>query len=409
MRQAAAKCDKDGRSKEAAALLMMAVERAGVPAEHCQEVELKLRSLQLASTLEANAGCALKAAGSLLATNTSDPHWSSTLEVTLMELGVLAGDRHTVGRLALLYGYGHIRPADEYDDLPLHGYKTQPFFHQINTKSPSLQLVQEDPYVFVLPDFLSTEQCAELISEFARSSKKGSSATRETQTKVRTSTSVIYGVEAESPLLRHVRSRIAEVASVDVAQLQATKISCYEKGQFFDKHTDAPAGVYKKEWTQRLLNGKETNEQLTAEGEACFLPDRFCTVWIYLNAVSEGGKTRFHSSAADELCNQGKVLPQLGKICGKDIPGLPKNRSKPKDLWITPKAGMAVIHFPSTTTEYYGMVDTLADHEGEAAVDPKYILQQFIFSEPRTAVMEKIEAAFKLQTVQLWKSQLFGV
>ena len=124
------------------------------------------------------------------------------------------------------------------------------------------------------------------ISEFARSSKKGSSATRETQTKVRTSTSVIYGVEAESPLLRHVRSRIAEVASVDVAQLQATKISCYEKGQFFDKHTDAPAGVYKKEWTQRLLNGKETNEQLTAEGEACFLPDRFCTVWIYLNAVT---------------------------------------------------------------------------------------------------------------------------
>eukprot|EP00966_Prymnesium_polylepis_P067996 1580533-Prymnesium_polylepis.1 len=41
-------------------------------------------------------------------------------------------------------------------------------------------------------------------------------------------------------VLRRLRERIAALARVSTDQLQATKISCYEEGQFFGPHYDAP-------------------------------------------------------------------------------------------------------------------------------------------------------------------------
>ena len=49
---------------------------------------------------------------------------------------------------------------------------------------------------------------------------------------------------------------------------------------------------------------------------------------------------------------------------------------------IRPKAGLAVIHFPSTTPETGGITDYNAYHEGASARDTKYIAQQFIWSHP---------------------------
>jgi len=396
MRQAAEKCNNEGRPKEAAALLKMAVETAGVPEEHEEGVVLKMVELKVKFGWqpEADARLALEAAGLLLATNGSDHgQWTSTL----MELGVLAGDRLTVGRLAALYGHpaSVATPDPGYADLPLVGYKTQPFFHQINTKSPSLQLVQDEPYVFLHPGFLTPDECREAMALFALSSKKGSSATSEAQTKTRTSSTVVYGVGTELPLLRDLRKRIATLARVDVTQLQATKITCYEKGQFFGKHVDSMGHDLKVQWTNRMMCGTKTAEQLPAQ--ACFMsktPERFCTVWIYLNDVEKGGNTRFHSSTPEDALYQA-FLPKLGKVFQKKIPGLPKSRSKSEDLVIKPKAGTAVIHFPSTTQEYYGMPDNLSVHEGEPAVDPKYILQQFIYWEPLETVMDNYKAALR--------------
>jgi len=401
MRQAAEKCNNEHRPKEAAALLVMAVETAGVPKEHQEGVDVKVKELKLEYDKlhpasgwqpDADARRALEAAGSLLATIGLDPQWESTLG----ELGVLAGDRLTVGRLAELYGHSAsvATPDPDYADLPLDSYKTQPFFHQINTKSRNLQLVQADPYVFLHPGFLTQDECDKAVSLFGLSSNKGSSAFSEAQTKTRTSSTVVYGVGTELPLLMDVRKRIAALAGVDVTQLQATKITCYEKGQFFGKHRDCIVGLAKTRWLKRLFANTETAEQLTAPGEACFLPERFCTVWIYLNDVEEGGNTRFHSSTPEDmLCNT--YLPQLGEVFQKKIPGLPKSRSKATDLVIKPKAGTAVIHFPSTTQEYYGMPDNLAMHEGEPAVDPKYILQQFIYWEPLETAFKNFKAALR--------------
>ena len=49
---------------------------------------------------------------------------------------------------------------------------------------------------------------------------------------------------------------------------------------------------------------------------------------------------------------------------------------------VAPEAGLAVVHFPSTTPETGGITDRNAMHEAETAVDTKFICQQFIFSHP---------------------------
>jgi len=252
--------------------------------------------------------------------------------------------------------------------------------------------------VFLHPGFLTQDECDKAVSLFGLSSNKGSSATSEAQTKARTSSTVVYGVGTELPLLMDVRKRIAALAGVDVTQLQATKITCYEKGQFFGTHSDCMESPAKTWWLKRLFADTETAEQLTAPGEACFLSERFCTVWIYLNDVEKGGNTRFHSSTPEEDNLYHAILPKLGEVFQKKTPGLPKSRSKSKDLVIKPKAGTAVIHFPTTTQEYYGMPDWLATHEGEPAVDPKYILQQFIYWEPLETAFENFKAMFRSPT-----------
>eukprot|EP00966_Prymnesium_polylepis_P033406 776627-Prymnesium_polylepis.1 len=234
---------------------------------------------------------------------------------------------------------------------------------------------------------------------FTSSSNKGSSATHKEQTKTRTSTSVVYRIGSEPTLLTRLRERIAALGRVGTYQLQATNITCYEKGQFFRAHSDAPR-AQKRPWVDRLLEGKETAKQLSGLNELCFLPDRFITVWIYLNDVDKGGHTLFHTSNPDDEL-YGSVLPRLGKVLGKEVPDVPRTRSKStKNLRVKPKAGMAVIHFPTPTKEYMGMVDDLAIHEGEEAVDPdpKYILQQFIYSDPLEPALEMLEAAFRSST-----------
>ena len=51
-------------------------------------------------------------------------------------------------------------------------------------------------------------------------------------------------------------------------------------------------------------------------------------------------------------------------------------------LCIAPRAGMAVVHFPSTLPAFGGVTDYNVWHEGEAAQDEKWVAQQFIWSHP---------------------------
>ena len=49
-----------------------------------------------------------------------------------------------------------------------------------------------------------------------------------------------------------------------------------------------------------------------------------------------------------------------------------------------------VLHFPTTNQKHMCLLDGLTRHEGHEAVDPKYIMQQFIWSEPLETVASKL-------------------
>lgn len=56
-------------------------------------------------------------------------------------------------------------PEQTFPDLPFDGYAECKLFPQINLRSPGLQLIRERPYIFVVNEFLSQEECDALIAK----------------------------------------------------------------------------------------------------------------------------------------------------------------------------------------------------------------------------------------------------
>merc|ERR1711998_814248 len=111
--------------------------------------------------------------------------------------------------------------------------------------------------------------------------------THAAQSEDRTSTTVI----ADHGELAWVRNRIADMTRVAIEQLEATKLTRYDSDQFFRKHTDATTANLKEPWCSRLCDASASAEELTGAAEPCFLSDRSCTVFVYLNDVFRGGRT----------------------------------------------------------------------------------------------------------------------
>jgi hypothetical protein len=267
-----------------------------------------------------------------------------------------------------------------YPKLPLDGYKAQPFFHQINTEFPGLQLIHEQPYIFLVHDFFSGDDCDVLRQAFnpSRSSdhiKRSALAQQQPSDAVyasqgiRTSSTLLMSHAEIAPL----RSRMAELS---LTQLQPTKLSRYDPGQLFEKHTDynPPLRTF----------GAKTAE--VAQAPLSF-PNRFVSVWVYLNDVARGGCSNFSwlQERADLYADK---LPQEAACFGIPVPpsssddGRARQGEILQEVSIVPEQGMAVVHFPCTKPEYGSIVDPNAAHEGAAAVDPKFICQQFIWSGP---------------------------
>ena len=123
---------------------------------------------------------------------------------------------------------------------------------------------------------------------------------------------------AEAP---SVVEKLLALGACDERQLETLQVLRYTEGQRFLPHTDGFAGPV----------------------SACGFRDsgRLVTIFVYLNGVS-GGSTRFN---------------QLG-------------------IEVSPRRGMAVVHFPATT----GLeLDELTEHEGTPAVDEKWLLTTWIW------------------------------
>jgi hypothetical protein len=282
----------------------------------------------------------------------------------------------------------------EYPDLPFGRYKAQPFFHQIDTTFPGLQLIHEEPYIFIAPGFASKKECDDLILHLSLHANLQASANSKKQEALRTSTQVVLQSD-EFPWLQ---KRISELCAVTLNQLQPAKLTRYAKGEYLRKHIDwvrgtlgeAPKEMWFKELNAAVRGGNLTGDVKEALLKRAAEPacsqsglneaNRHVTAFLYLNNVAEGGATVFEDF--DKPWSFYGRIASIDKLYDRSPPELPPldAQGRTASLSIQPRAGMIVLHFPGTNSDYMSLQDGHAAHQGAEAVAPKYIVQQFIWS-----------------------------
>lgn len=263
----------------------------------------------------------------------------------------------------------------------LHKYSRQKYWHQIDTTYEGTRLINAEPYIFCVDNFLSNQECAALrakydaAAEFARQQGMDSD---EDDPDRRTS----FGVVATDEEVPEFRKRVATLTRVSTSAIQPIKITRYEEGQAFMWHTDAMPAKFDEEL--RPLPDEDAagfcldgNRALYGIGGNETLPglNRFCTVLVYLSDCAAGGETCWLWT---RNVRRG-YYRKPGVVLENEINWRTPQRY---DLLVQPKAGMAVVHFPSTTLETGGFSDPNAIHEGAPAIDTKYVAQAFIWNAP---------------------------
>jgi hypothetical protein len=250
-------------------------------------------------------------------------------------------------------------------------YHRQTLFPHINTEYPGVQLVHARPYIFIVNNFLSPEECELLLRKAKRLTPQQSGAAEGRASKRRSSGCLLHTEEVPT-----FRERVAALTAQDTSQLQPLKISRYRAGDFFGPHTDAmSSGPGKLRENPHDAGGDLHRAKLGVTAAPYPGGNRFMTMFVYLNDVEHGGRTRWRWVHEDS-----SFYDHPGPIDLTEIPW-----SRPDDetgVCIAPEAGMAVLHFASTTPETGGLTDRNACHESEEAVDTKWICQQFIYSHP---------------------------
>ena len=236
-------------------------------------------------------------------------------------------------------------------------------FHQINLQYPGLRLVSEEPYIFAIDHFFSDHECDRLIEKMEHSvERQSASSDKLLEAGERTSLSVIPRNDEVAGL----RRRLAELANVQLSQLQPLKVTRYDEGGVFLRHTDCTVTLARDE-----IDGG-------ARDPARF-PNRFCTVLVYLNDVTRGGRTCWRWRDADPAFYR-RLRPLRRLLPARPFEGCTGHSAA--SLCIAPRKGMAVLHFPCTSASarYPLSCDPNAEHESEATLDRKYVCQQFIWS-----------------------------
>ena len=254
-------------------------------------------------------------------------------------------------------------------NLSFEGYRRQKMFPQINTSFPGLQLIHEKPYMFVVNGFLSPVECALLLQKAKKMTPQHSRGTGNKIGKRKSS-----GVQLHVEEVPEFRARIANLTGQQLEQLQSLKISRYDPGDSFGPHSDAsPHGGVGADPTD--FYGDRKRKTLGQKAVPYPGGNRFMTVFVYLNDVENGGRTRWRKLTYD---------PSF-----YDDPTPTNVAARPLTEWddlnainIQPKAGQAVVFFPATVPELGGMTDHNVVHEAEEAIDTKYVCQQFIYSQP---------------------------
>ena len=152
------------------------------------------------------------------------------------------------------------------DDL--RAYTAQDVFHRIDVGFPGLQCIHREPFIFLVRNFASEEECARLMAVFHTQNERPS-ATTAAQEGVRTSSTVF----PPSDEVRWLRERIARLVNCTLEQLEPLKVTRYQQGQYFAKHTDA-SFLNEKLWA---LSAKYAGVDEDGLQDPCEWPGRFCS------------------------------------------------------------------------------------------------------------------------------------
>jgi hypothetical protein len=254
-------------------------------------------------------------------------------------------------------------------NLSFEGYRRQKTSPQINTDYPGLQLINEKPYMFLVNGFLSQVECALMLRKAKEMTPQHSRRAGNKIGKRKSS-----GAQLHPEEVPEFRARIANLTQQKLAQLQPLKISRYDPGDSFGPHSDAvPRGGVGTDPTD--FYGDKDRKALGPKAVPYPGGNRFMTVFVYLNDVEDGGRTRWRKLTYKPSFYENPTPTNVA--------------IRPVSSWddvtainIQPKAGMAVVFFPATVPELGGVTDHNVVHEAEEAIVTKYVCQQFIYSHP---------------------------
>ena len=195
-------------------------------------------------------------------------------------------------------------------------------FQEVNKEYPGLCQINKNPPIYAIKNFLSDEECDELI-EKAKPGLKRSSVVMTDSNKpddIRTS-ETCYLSKNEGFWFAEKVSRLLNVSK---SHQETVQVARYLPGQFYKSHYDS--------FDDEIKMGQDA---IKLAGQ------RIATVLIYLNQPSSGGATNF---------------PYLG-------------------IRAKPRKGTALIFFPCTVD---GKMDPLTLHTAEDAVDEKWVSQIWV-------------------------------
>jgi len=255
----------------------------------------------------------------------------------------------------------------------------RPPFHSLPKCSFSrLRVLSERPPICLAPNLLTRTECRTLIAKAEASSLK--QQTFDSAGGERTSSGCVLRNE-EVPTLRR---RFADLTGAALSQLQPLKVSRYLEGERFDVHTDAIRGDRREipldpeDWWDD--SSRATHGVPGAPFSGC---NRIITIFVYLNDVALGGRTRWrwtdhdaHEGGSVGATFYDRPRPSAARI---------NHAGSGPEVAVTPTEGLGVLHFPATRPETGGYTDVNAYHEAEPPGRGcvKWVAQQFIWSHPR--------------------------
>lgn len=284
-----------------------------------------------------------------------------------------------------------------YVNIPFHNYLSNPYFQQIDTQYPGLQLIHENPFLFIVNDFLTNDECDRIINKATAAENDSNNNNHNALLReqvgggsvVRTSSGVVC-VDDEVPTIRRKMSELTNVS--DMRQLQHLKISRYRPGQHFSKHTDAwptEGAPLNRGWGMEEDFFGDYRRPVAGCVSSRDVPNHnnYLTVLVYLNDVpsGRGGCTTFPNIGMHDGDGGESFYDSPTPMDSRSRPdGSPWDWEFGKKVAIHPQRGMALLHFPSLLPEWGGICDGNTFHLAEKPDEgyEKFVCQQFISSCP---------------------------